>query len=149
MYAPHTVTLYNVSEDAETLQTIRSITVLKGVFLDISKASNVQKSGMENADAATLYIPFSVFAYDPLTGNKKMFVTPRSYMALEDKTDFWTLMTSGDTSANPTFFVKGIISDDESYGYIRNKYDFVYDVTSVDTKDFGSPNMQHWQVGGR
>ena len=27
-------------------------------------------------------------------------------------------------------------------------YDDVYKVTKVDMKDFGSPSMQHWQVGG-
>ena len=31
---------------------------------------------------------------------------------------------------------------------IEMLYDDVYKVTKVDMKDFGSPSMQHWQVGG-
>lgn len=149
MYTPHTVTVYNAYENVDTLETECSITVLENVFLDISKASNVQRSGLESADAATLFIPFSVKAYDPATGKEKQYVTPKRYAELGDKKSFWTIQTSSETSSTSCFFVKGVVVDNLSYGSIRNKYDFVYDVTSVDTKDFGSPDMQHWQVGGR
>lgn len=149
MYAPHTVTVYNVSENLDTLESERNVTVLDGVFLDISKAANVQRSGLENADAATLFIPFSVYAYDPFTGNKKTYVTAKRYAELEDKTNYWTLQVGGESSSVPCFFVKGAIAEDLPYSAIRSRFDFVYDVTSVDTRDFGSEHMQHWQVGGK
>ena len=149
MYAPHVVTVYNVSENPDTLEVERNITVLHGVFLDISKADNVQKSGLENANAATLYIPFDVKAYDPRTNKAKAYVLPRQYSLLADKSNCWTLQTGGDASAAPCFFVKGIVAEELGLGALRNQYDFVYDVTSVNTHDFGSAAMQHWQVGGR
>lgn len=149
MYAPHVVTVYNVSENVDTLATERNITVLNGVFLDLSQAANIQKSGLENADAATLFIPFSVNAVDGRTGAVKKFIEPKKYHDLVDKTGYWTLETGGELSAVTCFFVKGKVVDDLSYSTMRNKYDFVYDVKTVDTRDFGSVHMQHWQVGGK
>lgn len=149
MYAPHTVTVYNVSENVDTFETERKYTVLDGVFLDISKAANVIKSGLESADAATLFIPFRVKAYDPVSGKARAYIEPTRYAELPDKDDYWTLSVGDGSSGVPCFFVKGIVAEDLPYGSIRNKYDFVYDVTSVDTRDFGSASMQHWQVGGK
>ena len=149
MYAPHVVTVYNISENPDTLETERNITILDGVFLDISKAENVQKSGLANADSAMLYIPFDVHAHDPFTGKNKAYIEPKRYEELADKTGYWTLRTSSDASAASCFFVKGFVVENVPYGTIRNKHDFVYDVSSVDTRDFGSQSMQHWQVGGR
>ena len=31
---------------------------------------------------------------------------------------------------------------------LRQVYDFAYDVSTVDVRDFGG-EMQHWQVGGK
>ena len=59
MYAPHTVTVYNVvrEPDPATLKDVTNlyVTVLDGVFCEASKGVNVRKSGLEGADAVNLY----------------------------------------------------------------------------------------------
>ena len=68
MYAPHTVTLYNVVQETDTgtFQDVEKlyVTILRGVFLEATNAVNVRESGLEGADAVSLYIPFSVDAKD-------------------------------------------------------------------------------------
>lgn len=146
---PHTVTVYNMLEDITTGMPQYNITILRGVFLDISKASNVMKSGLANADSAMLYIPMSIKAVNAKTGEEQKFVGQKEYEQLEDTAGFWTLRTGGKSSVTDCFFVKGEVTEDAGYQYISTRYDDVYDVTSVDTRDFGSKSMWHWQVGGR
>ena len=66
MYAPHTVTIYNIVQeiDPTTLDEVEKVytTILRGVMLQASKGVNVRESGLEGADAVNLYIPFSVEA---------------------------------------------------------------------------------------
>ena len=73
MYAPHTVTIYNVVQeiDPTTLDEAEKVytTILRGVMLQASKGVNVRESGLESADAVNLYIPFAVEAVD---GVKKL-----------------------------------------------------------------------------
>lgn len=146
---PHTVTIFNVAENPDTLMVEANITVLDGVFLDISQGANVIKSGLESADAATLYIPFSAKAVNGLTGQEQEFVGPKEYERLDDVSGYWTLRPGGPSSAVDCFFVKGRVIDQAGFGSINNRYDNVYRVHTVDTKDFGSTEMQHWEVGGR
>lgn len=51
MYAPHTVTVYNVvrEPDPATLKDVTNlyVTVLDGVFCEASKGVNVQQSGLK------------------------------------------------------------------------------------------------------
>lgn len=148
MYTPHTVTIYNVTVevDPETLreETTNHITILNGVFLDESKGANVRTSGLENADAATLYIPFYVRAVDGLNGSTKRFVQWDEFIKAEDKSALWTL----DVGRN-TYFAKGVVVDhDATVSKLEMTTDGVYMVSKVDAKDYGSPSMQHWEVGG-
>jgi hypothetical protein len=149
MYTPHTVTLYNVfhTVDESTFEesTETHITILEGVFLDQSKGVNVRESGLEGADAATLYIPFTVRATDGLTGNEKRFAEPMEFVKAADKTGLWTL-----EPGRNTFFIKGIVvAPGETEMHTQLSHDGVYTVTKVDAKDYGSPSMQHWEVGGK
>lgn len=148
MYAPHTVTVYNVYEDPLALEVAYNITILRGVFLDVAKGTNVKKTGMQDTDAATLFIPFSVKAVDGVTGEEKKYIGPKAFSALEDKTGYWTLETGGTSSSADCFFVKGEVVTDKGYAKMRYLYDDVFDVTTVDVRDFGTPDMHHWQVGG-
>lgn len=152
MYTPHTVTIYNTESaiDPETYKDVVSnnITILRGVFLDASKAVNVNMSGLTEADAVDLYIPFSVDARDGVTGAVKRFAGPKEYWSSEDKSGIWTL-SEGLTTGKGTYFVKGeAVEEGKDFQYVSLKYDNVFVVTKVDTKDFGSEDMQHWQVGG-
>lgn len=149
MYAPHVVTVYNASENAATLMNEYNITVLRGVFLDISKGANVIKSGLEGADSATLFIPFGIEAINGVTGQPQTYIKPKEYARLQDKSAYWTVRPGGTDSANDCFFLKGEVVDQAGFQSINAQYDDVFRVSSVDPRDFGSPEMQHWEVGGR
>ena len=151
MYAPHTVTIYNVTQetDPNTFKDTQKsyITVLRGVFLEASKAANVRESGLEGADAVNLYIPFSSPAVDCVTGQKKQYVGPQEFWRASDKSGLGTLSTDG--NGGTTFFVKGeVVEPDKTEQMLEMLYDDVYKVTKVDMKDFGSSAMQHFFVGG-
>lgn len=141
MYTPHTVTLILANETSEGEMEYNSV-ILRGVFLDLNKRSNVNKSGLSDADSATLYIPFSI---QP----GKTFLPPKAYKSQSNKALYWTLFDGGDSSGSECYFIKGEVSEALPYKTAREQYDFVYRVTSVDTRDYGSARMQHWQVGGR
>ena len=149
MYTPHTVTIYNVGENPDTLESEYNVTFLRGVFLDRRQATNIEKSGLRDADAATLFIPFSVEAVDAVTGARKQYIGPKAYRQLSDVSGFWTLEPGGLSSGMDSWFVKGEILNYSGYGRMRELYDDVYDITTIDTRDFGSDDMQHWQVGAR
>ena len=149
MYTPHTVTIYNVGENPDTLEQEYNVTFLRGVFLDRRQAINIEKSGLRDADAATLFIPFSVEAVDAVTGSPKQYIGPKAYRQLSDVSGYWTLEPGGLSSGMDSWFVKGEILNYSGYGRMRELYDDVYDITTIDTRDFGSADMQHWQVGAR
>lgn len=144
---PHTVTLYTVvtEEDPSTFEetTTNYITILRGVLLDAVKAKNVNESGLEGADSVALYVPKDVEAVDGVTGEAKQYVGPVEFWKMEDRSGFWTLSV-GENS----FFVKGeAVHPDWSGQKIDAAYDDVYNINTVDFKDFGG-EMSHWEIGG-
>lgn len=148
---PHTVTVYNITQgtDSATFEDTEKayITVLRGVLLEASKAVNVRESGLEGADAVNLYIPFAVEAVDGVTGKRKTYAGPIHFWAADDKDSLWTLSTTG--NGGVTLFVKGeVVIPDATQQRLEAAYDDVYAVTKVDAKDYGSADMQHWEVGG-
>ena len=145
MYAPHTVTVFNAGRAGA----MPVATILRGVLLDISKGANVKASVLENADSATLFVPFSVEAVNAETGERQRYVSPKVYEQSENKSELWTLRTGGSGSAADCFFAKGEITLPEKYQAVNTKHDHVYRVSSVDIRDFGSEEMRHWEVGGR
>ncbi len=149
MYTPHAVTIYNVSENPDTLKLEYNVTFLRGVFLDRRQAANIEKSGLRDADAATLFIPFTVEAVDAVTGAPKQYIGPKAYRQLEDVSGYWTLEGGGMSSGEDSFFINGEVLNYNGYAKMRELYDDVFDITTIDTRDFGSPDMQHWQVGAR
>lgn len=145
---PHTVTIYNVVQeiDPTTLDEVEKVytTILRGVMLQASKAVNVRQSGLEGADAATLYIPFAVEAVDGKTGAAKAYAKPQEFVKAADRSGLWTLSYNG--NGGETVFVKGeFISENMT---VVQYHDDCYKVTKVDAMDYGSPDMQHWEVGG-
>lgn len=118
------------------------------MFFDAAHAANVRESGLEGADFVNLFIPFNVDSIDGITGAPKKFATPKQYEAAEDKSNLWTLDTDSMQSST-TFFVKGeIVEQGKDFQWMNRIYDNVHRITKVDAKDFGSPSMQHWEVGG-
>lgn len=140
---PHTVTVYNTGEeDPITFEKKAHITILRGVLFDASKAANVRESGLANADAVNLIIPFDAEAVNGVTGEKQTYLPPVSYEALEEKARHWTIQP-GDNC----FFVKGeVVEPGMSFQEINATFDSVHKVTSADEKDFGG--LQHIEVGG-
>lgn len=138
---PHTITVYNTSENPVTFEPENHITVLRGVFYDSAKAVNVRESGLANADSVNLIIPFDVEAVDGVTGEPQTYLEPKKYETAVDKSKHWTIKTSD------CFFVKGdIVRPNLSFRDINAAFDYVHNVTTVDEKDFG--NLKHWEVGG-
>lgn len=150
---PHTITMYNVeiTTDKDTFKDVfvNHITILRGVLLDASKAVNVRESGLVGADAVNLYIPFGVEALDGVTGKPKKYVGPLEFWRAEDKTKLWTMSVGGTKTHGVNgscFFVKGeAVHPDLDVQAIEMMYDHVYDVTTIDAKDFGT--LQHWEIG--
>lgn len=148
MYAPHTVTIYNIvrETDPATLDEVEHvyITILRGVMLQASKGVNVRESGLESADAVNLYIPFSAKAVDGVTGTPKTYIGPQSFFKAADKSNLWTLSYNG--NGGMTCFVKGkFVSDNMT---VVQYHDDCYKVTKVDAMDYGSADMRHFEVGG-
>ena len=142
----YTVTLYQmetVIDDKLNETVVNHITVLEGVLPIASKAANVRATGREGADAVNLYVPFGVKAVDGVTGEEKTYVDPVEFWRSEvDKSRIWTISIG-------TVFVKGrVVLPDATRTTLELGYDDVYQVTKVDKIDFGSPDMQHWEIGG-
>lgn len=135
---PHTITVYSLTEDAVTFQKVYNITVLNGVLVDESQGANVLKSGLTTADAVTVFIPFLV------DSGAKTFLPEKEYEKSIEQTRHWTLRPGKD------FFVRGeVIEPGKTRQQLEEMYDGVYSITTVDTKNFGTSDMQHWQIGGR
>lgn len=148
MYTPHTVTIYNIVQETDptTFDEIEKvyITILRGVMLQASKGVNVRESGLEGADAVNLCIPFSVEAVDGVTGKPKTYTGPQSFFKASDKSNLWTLSYKG--NGGMTCFVKGeFVSNNMT---VVLSHDDCYNMTKVDAMDYGSADMQHWEVGG-
>lgn len=130
------ITIYNRYFDVETRLDKYQRTVLRGVFWDHKEAVNTIKSGLESADKIFIAIPFSV-------DTTKEYIKSKGFEKLENKTNYYTLQ-EGDR------VVKGVI-DFEINGKVSDldkEYE-AYTITSVDTKDFGSPHLRHWEVGAK
>ncbi len=130
------ITVYNKYFNKETRTDKYQRTVLHGVFWDDKKAMNRLQSGLENADEVLVVIPFAVIS-------DKEYINPKEFERLEDKSNYFTLreedrIVKGDID----FEIIGKLSD------LDKEYE-AFTITSVDTKDFGSPYMRHWEISGR
>ena len=132
------VTLFNRSFNAETEEETYYPTLLEGVDLVETKGANISKSGMESADAATLYVSLENMA--------KPYIEPKAWAELpeEEKANYSTFTPTDD------FYVSGdktSISLPESnvYEYMLDNFDSVYKVTHIDKY---TDVMPHLEVGG-
>ncbi len=125
------MTIYN-NVDKENGKWV--FTQLDGVMWDNAKARNVNVSGIANADALNLVIPFDVTVIDD-----KEYKEPKEWKQSTENS--WTIQT-GD------IIVKGFVDDViMTQRDLEKKYDEVYVVNTIDAKIFGSKNMWHWEVG--
>ena len=133
MYSNSDITIYNKYFDKATRLDKYKRTVIKNVFWDEKKAVNRLQSGLESADHVLLLIPFDYTS-------QAHYVSPREFKGLEDT---FTL-NIGDkvVKGEIDFEVDSKISD-------LDKLYETFTITSVDKKDFGSPHMRHFEVGGK
>lgn len=147
MKLPHDVTIVCVTETNGVQE--RNVTLLHGVLIDSHAGGVLYKSGLQSDDAATLYVPESVEATDPISGQAKAFCSPEKYIQQPDKSGIWTLITNGKQSGCDCYIVKGRIDLREKTDYqtLRKSGLEVYRVSSCDFRDYGSRRLHHWQVG--
>lgn len=158
------ITIYNKKYDEAIRDYVFIKTYLIGVNIDLSKAANVIKSGLENANVGTLIIP------EDVETNNKTYCKPKEYKKAQvfnpftveeintisneeldkirvflmgtDTEEIWTLQP-GD------IIVSGLIDynikNNDTLTKLRNNYDDVYEIVSVDTKLKGG--LPHWEVG--
>lgn len=104
---------------------------------DVAWEQRHARSQFDSADFATVFIPMARGAD---------YLNPRLWQALPNKATNWTLQV-GDV------IVKGLITFTLSaafpLGVLKAAYDDVLVITSVDTYDYGSANMQHYRVGAK
>lgn len=146
---PHTVTLYNVerksASDVTKWQLLNHITILTGVFLDEGAGANILDGSVERADDAALFIPLSVKAVDGITGAEKKYVPPKAFDRLPDKSGTWTLRPG-----TACFFIRDrAVEPEMTFEEINKLYDSVYTVTRIAIRNFGSADLQHFEVGGK
>lgn len=102
--------------------------LIENVFWDDSLGINVD-TGYENADKVNIYIPFN-------KNDLSSYVEAKQYNG-----NGWTLQ-------NGDFIIKGNININEVNG-IKDLKDYeVFEINVIDIKDFGSPNMQHFEIRG-
>lgn len=138
----NTVTIFNKKITANTLgaQEVWYPTVIANARLLVSKGTNIQKSGLETADAARLHID------DEISSPSKPFKSRSEWDALPDgqKAQYWTL-----DSDKGTFFVEGDCSSDEIvpnfFEVMKKRHDNCFRVSSVDR--FGL--IPHFEVWGK
>ncbi|WP_269478284.1 DUF6751 family protein [Hominibacterium faecale] len=128
------LTLYNQipGPDGPTWQR----TQIEDVFWEDGKKVDVGETELISADLTVILIPF-----ESTTG----YLKPVEFLWAEDRAGHFTL-NNGD------LVVRGLV-DFELTGEkghnekaLRQQHDDVMTIVSVETNDFGSPNMQHWEV---
>lgn len=130
------ITIFNKKYDETTRDYKYVRTYLIGVNLDLSKAANVIKSGLENANIGTLIIP------EDVDSDNKIFTKPKEYKKAEDINTLWTLQPGDIIVAG---IIDYIINENNTITNLKNVYDDVYEIVSVDTKLKGG--LPHWEVG--
>lgn len=137
------VTIYNQYRNRATNTVEWLRTVLTGqraggrdaVHWEDNKATNVIASGLATADAVNVIIWFSADA------DGKTYLPPKAFAALspEAASLHWTL-------APQDRMVKGVTTGTIDAAMAG---DAAATITSVDTMDYGSEAMRHWEVSGK
>lgn len=108
---------------------------IKGVFIDDTQIANTNANGIEDANSLFVAIPEKVIT--SIGG----YLPPKQFASLEDPSKNFTL-NKGDK------IVKGLINTDYNSNVdIAKDNEYVYTITGVDFKNFGS--MPHFEISGK
>ena len=142
MYTPHIASLINQHGQDYYL------TILRGVMIQDMERRSVLQAGDYDSSYTKIFIPFEVDARNA-DGEPVTYLPPREYAKSHEPLRNWTLQADGEEAGRSSFFVRGEIPQAVSLAEAREAYDNVIIVTSVSTRDYGQPGMQHWEVSSR
>ena len=142
MYTPHKVSLINRHGDELHL------TILRGVMVQDLERRAVLQAGDYDSSYTKIFIPFGVDARNA-DGEPVTYLPPKQYAKSHEPLQHWTLQADGEEAGRSSFFVRGEIPAACSLAEARESYDNVIIVTSVSTRDYGQPGMQHFEVSSR
>jgi stage V sporulation protein SpoVS len=140
MYTPHTVTIFNAYKEGG--RTNYQATTINGVFKQSVKASAIGTEGMKKSGTAKLFIPFTANIKD---GRTYISATKFAQLKASDRKQHFTLSENGD------FFVLGSVtptSDAVRYEDYRTDDEGAHRILQVNCCDYGSEELQHWEVNG-
>lgn len=127
------LTLFNKIIDPITRNERLSRTYIRNVLFVENHGSNILTSGLESADSAKIYIPFSSLE----NADKKMQL-PKNFK--DEMTEF--------TIQRDSVVIKGIHTGEyTTVSELEKNFSRVYLVTTVDIHDYGSRRMWHVEVG--
>ena len=142
MYCPHTASLIN--QHGEDFY----LTILRGVMIQDTERRSVLQAGDYDSSFTKIFIPFSVDAQNP-NGEPVTYLPPKAYARCAEPEKHWTLRADGEEAGRSSFFVKGEIPEACSLAEARELYDGVFIITTISTRDYGQPGMQHFEVSSR
>ena len=142
MYTPHTVSLINRHGDDLYL------TILRGVMVQDQEKRAVLQAGDYDSSYTKIFIPFGADAVNA-DGEPVTYLPPKQYAKSHEPLQHWTLQADGDEAGRSSFFVKGEIPQACSLAEARANYDGVFIVTTLSTRDYGLPGLQHWEASSR
>lgn len=123
------ISVFNKYTEPNTRDVSYKKHLIKEVFWDDSLGINLN-AGYENADKVNAYIPFD-------KNDLSEYKEPKEYNGTG-----WTLQ-------NGDYMIKGEVDIDEVKGIKDLSAYEVFEITVVDVKDFGSYNMQHFEIRGQ
>lgn len=133
------ITLYNKYIDPTTRAEKYQRTVINNVMWQGAKASSAASGGLLASNTANIFIPFALGT---------QYKDAQTWLALVSKTGYWTLQ-EGDVIVKTAVTDEITTSPVFTLTNLKAKYANVVIVTSVDLADYGSPDMQHWQIGAK
>lgn len=143
-----TVTVFNLYRSKQLGTATWYPHLLKNVELQVDKGANIQKTGLENADTATLYVRCQFRDSKKMVGDLE-YKSPKEWdNQPNDEYEKTITFTEGED-----FFVVGDFSgepiDDESvrgglFQHMNTTYDDVYRITTVGIYK----SIPHFEIGG-
>lgn len=129
MYTNTNMCVFNKYIEPFTKKSVYKKHVIDNVFWDDSQAIALS-TGFDKDNKVDVFIPFDK---NDLSGYKE----PKKYNGTG-----WTLR-------NGDFIIKGNVAETEVNGIKDLSAYETFEITVVDKKDFGSYNMQHFEVKGK
>ena len=142
MYTPHVASLINQHGEEFYL------TILRGVMIQDMERMSVLQAGDYDSSYTKIFIPFSVDARNA-EGDPVTYLPPKAYARSTEPEKHWTLQADEDEAGRSSFFVKGEIPEACSLAEARELYDGVFIITTISTRDYGQPGMQHFEASSR